>query len=60
LIPPLVLIFISPFSLKDFKQFIDAMEAVKDKRVEVAVASHVHIDVANKELSSFYHVKKSL
>jgi len=46
--------------LKDFKQFIDAMEAVKDKRVEVAVASHVHIDVANKELSSFYHVKKSL
>jgi len=38
--------------LRDLKQFIDAMEAVKDTRVVVAVASHVHVDVANKELSS--------
>ncbi|GAU29533.1 hypothetical protein TSUD_115550 [Trifolium subterraneum] len=47
-------------SLKDFKQFIDAMEAVKDKGVVVAVASPDDVDAANKELSNFFQIQKAL
>lgn len=47
-------------SLKDFKQFIDAMEAVKDKGVVVAVASPDDVDAANKELSNFFQINKAL
>ncbi|MCI00814.1 presequence protease 1 chloroplastic/mitochondrial-like [Trifolium medium] len=47
-------------SLKDFKQFIDAVEAVKDKGVVVAVASPDDVDAANKELSNFFQIKKAL
>ncbi|XP_061354534.1 presequence protease 2, chloroplastic/mitochondrial-like [Gastrolobium bilobum] len=47
-------------SLKDFKEFMDAMEAVKDKGVVVAVASPEDVDAANKERSNFFQVKKAL
>jgi len=46
--------------LKDFKQFIDAMEAVKDKGVVVAVASPDDVDAANKEISNFFQIRKAL
>ncbi|KAJ7977997.1 Presequence protease 1, chloroplastic/mitochondrial [Quillaja saponaria] len=36
-------------SLKDFKEFVDAMEAVKDKGVVIAVASPKDVDAASKE-----------
>ncbi|MED6131438.1 Presequence protease 2, chloroplastic/mitochondrial [Stylosanthes scabra] len=41
-------------SLKDFKEFADAMEAVKDKGVTVAVASPEDVDAANKERLNFF------
>ena len=47
-------------SLKDFKEFVDAMEAVKDRGVTVAVASPEHVDAANKERFNFFQVKKAL
>ncbi|QHO34395.1 hypothetical protein HN51_027949 [Arachis hypogaea] len=47
-------------SLKDFKEFVDAMEAVKDKGVTVAVASPEDVDAANKERFNFFQVKKAL
>ncbi|XP_031266614.1 presequence protease 1, chloroplastic/mitochondrial-like [Pistacia vera] len=47
-------------SLKDFKEFAGAIEAVKDKGVVVAVASPDDIDAANKERSNFFEVKKAL
>ncbi|MED6182596.1 Presequence protease 2, chloroplastic/mitochondrial [Stylosanthes scabra] len=43
-------------SLKDFKEFADAMEAVKDKWVMVAVASPEDVDAANKERLNFFQV----
>ncbi|KAK7405816.1 hypothetical protein VNO78_07426 [Psophocarpus tetragonolobus] len=47
-------------SLKDFKNFMDAMEAVKDKGVVVAVASPEDVDAANKDRPDFFQVKKAL
>jgi hypothetical protein len=45
--------------LKDFKEFADAIEAVKDKGV-VAVASPDDVDAAHKERSNFFQIKKAL
>ncbi|XP_044489578.1 presequence protease 1, chloroplastic/mitochondrial-like isoform X1 [Mangifera indica] len=47
-------------SVKDFKEFADAVEAIKDKGVVVAVASADDVDAANKERSNFFEVKKAL
>lgn len=47
-------------SLKDFKEFGDAIEAVKDKGVVVAVASPDDVDAAHKERSNFFQIKKAL
>ncbi|XWS39966.1 hypothetical protein CRYUN_Cryun18bG0099700 [Craigia yunnanensis] len=47
-------------SLKDFKVFADAIDAIKDKGVAVAVASPDDVETANKERSSFFQVKKAL
>ncbi|KAK4284677.1 hypothetical protein QN277_001475 [Acacia crassicarpa] len=47
-------------SLKDFKEFVGAMEAVKDKGVVVAVASPEDVDAANKENSNNFQVKRAL
>lgn len=47
-------------SLKDFKEFGDAIDAVKDKGVVVAVASADDIEAANKEHPGFFEVKKAL
>ncbi|GFY89606.1 presequence protease 1 [Actinidia rufa] len=47
-------------SLSDFKEFADAIDAIKDKGVVVAVASSDDIDAANKERSNFLEVKKVL
>lgn len=44
----------------DFKEFADAIDAVKDKGVVVAVASPDDVDAANKERSDFFQVKKAL
>lgn len=55
----LILFYISA-SLKDFKIFMDAMEAVKDKGVVVAVASPEDVDTANKDRPDFFQVKKAL
>jgi len=46
--------------LKDFKNFTDAMEAVKNKGVVVAVASPEDVDAANKDRPDFFQVKKAL
>lgn len=47
-------------SLKDFKEFADAIEAVKDKGVVVAVASPDDVHAAHKERSNFFQIKKAL
>ncbi|XP_014520661.1 presequence protease 1, chloroplastic/mitochondrial [Vigna radiata var. radiata] len=47
-------------SLKDFKDFTDAMEAVKNKGVVVAVASPEDVDAAKKDRPDFFQVKKAL
>ncbi|CAN6930627.1 unnamed protein product [Brassica oleracea] len=47
-------------SLKDFKEFAEAVDSVRDKGVAVAVASQEDIDAANKERSDFFEVKKAL
>ncbi|KFK35994.1 hypothetical protein AALP_AA4G064300 [Arabis alpina] len=47
-------------SLKDFKEFAEAIDSVRDKGVAVAVASQEDIDAANKESSNFFDVKKGL
>lgn len=49
-----------PHSLKDFKEFADAIEAVKDKGVVVAVASPDDVHAAHKERSNFFQIKKAL
>ncbi|PON69124.1 S-ribosylhomocysteinase (LuxS) [Parasponia andersonii] len=46
--------------LKDFKEFADAIESVKDKGVVVAVASPDDVDAANKERNNFFQIKKAL
>ncbi|KAJ4836375.1 Presequence protease 1, chloroplastic/mitochondrial [Turnera subulata] len=47
-------------SLKDFKEFANAIEAVKDKWVSVAVASPEDVEAANRERSNYFQVKKIL
>ncbi|KAL5855616.1 hypothetical protein ACOSQ4_005418 [Xanthoceras sorbifolium] len=47
-------------SVKDFRTFADAIDAVKDKGVAVAVASPDDIYAANKERTNFFQVKKAL
>ncbi|XP_062091512.1 presequence protease 2, chloroplastic/mitochondrial-like [Humulus lupulus] len=47
-------------SVKDFKEFADAIESVKDKGIVVAVASSDDVDAANKERSNFFQIKKAL
>ncbi|KAF5190208.1 Presequence protease 2 protein [Thalictrum thalictroides] len=47
-------------SLNDFKEFADAIEAIKDKGVVVAVASPDDAAAANEERSGFFEVKKAL
>ena len=47
-------------SLKDFKEFANAIDAIKDQGVVVAVASPDDVDAANKERSNFFEVKKAL
>ncbi|KAJ7967441.1 Presequence protease 1 chloroplastic/mitochondrial [Quillaja saponaria] len=47
-------------SVKDFKEFADAVEAVKNKGIVVAVASPDDVDAANKERADFLQVKKAL
>lgn len=52
--------FGSIHSLKDFKDFAEAIDAVRDKGVAVAVASAEDIDTANNARSNFFEVKKAL
>ncbi|KAK8617664.1 hypothetical protein V6N13_080572 [Hibiscus sabdariffa] len=47
-------------SLKDFKEFADAIDAVKDNGVAVAVASPDDVETANTERSNFFEVKRAL
>ncbi|XP_057997548.1 presequence protease 1, chloroplastic/mitochondrial-like [Hevea brasiliensis] len=47
-------------SLKDFKEFADAIDAVKNKGVVVAVVSPEDVEAANKECSNYFQVKKAL
>ncbi|KAA8536181.1 hypothetical protein F0562_028659 [Nyssa sinensis] len=47
-------------SLKDFKEFAEVIDAVKDKGVVVAVASPDDVVAANKECSDFLETKKAL
>ncbi|XP_068637041.1 presequence protease 2, chloroplastic/mitochondrial-like isoform X2 [Aristolochia californica] len=47
-------------SLKDFKEFADAIEAVKDKGVAVAVASGEDVAAANEQYPDFFQIKKVL
>lgn len=53
-------VFFYSLRLEDFKEFIGAMEAVKDKGVVVAVASPDDVEAANKELSNFFQINKAL
>ncbi|CAI0556980.1 unnamed protein product [Linum tenue] len=45
-------------SLKNFREFADAIDAVKHKGVSVAVASAGHIDAAHKDRPNYFQVKK--
>ncbi|CAK7329858.1 unnamed protein product [Dovyalis caffra] len=47
-------------SLKDFKEFGEVIQAVKDKGVSVAVASPEDVDAANKDRSNYFNVKRAL
>ncbi|KAG8072488.1 hypothetical protein GUJ93_ZPchr0006g43322 [Zizania palustris] len=47
-------------SLKDFKEFADVVETVKDNGVVVAVASPEDVEAANKENPLFSDIKKCL
>ncbi|KAF8410035.1 hypothetical protein HHK36_002555 [Tetracentron sinense] len=47
-------------SANDFKEFANAIEAVKDKGVVVAVASPDDVAAANEERPNFLQVKKAL
>ncbi|KAL0917124.1 hypothetical protein M5K25_012171 [Dendrobium thyrsiflorum] len=46
--------------LKDFKEFADVIETVRDKGVVVVVASPEDVNAANEEKSGFFDVKKVL
>ncbi|OAY65982.1 Presequence protease 1, chloroplastic/mitochondrial, partial [Ananas comosus] len=45
-------------TVKDFKEFVDALEAVKDKWVVVAVASPSDVASANEQRPGFFDVNK--
>lgn len=47
-------------SVKDFKEFAEAIDAVKNKGVVVAVASPDDVEAAHKEQNNFFEVKKAL
>lgn len=47
-------------SLKDFKNFADALEAVRNKGVVVSVASPEDVETAHSERPGFFQVKKAL
>lgn len=47
-------------SVKDFKEFADAVETINDSGVVVAVASPDDVEAANKEKAIFSDVKKCL
>ncbi|PKA56112.1 Presequence protease 1, chloroplastic/mitochondrial [Apostasia shenzhenica] len=47
-------------SLKDFHEFAEFVDAVKDNGVVVAVASHDDVAAANEQKSGFFDVKKVL
>uniref|UniRef100_A0A0E0K5I3 Peptidase M16C associated domain-containing protein n=1 Tax=Oryza punctata TaxID=4537 RepID=A0A0E0K5I3_ORYPU len=47
-------------SLKDFKEFADAVETINDNGVVVAVASPEDVEAANKENPLFSDIKKCL
>ncbi|VAI49572.1 unnamed protein product [Triticum turgidum subsp. durum] len=47
-------------SVKDFKEFADAVEMINDNGVVVAVASPDDVEAANKEKSLFSDIKKCL
>lgn len=55
-----IYVHISSNSLKDFKNFADALEAVRNKGVVVSVASPEDVKVARDERPSFFQVKKAL
>ncbi|XP_071691754.1 presequence protease 2, chloroplastic/mitochondrial-like [Rutidosis leptorrhynchoides] len=46
--------------LSDFHDFANAIDAIKDKGVVVAVTSPDYVDAANKERPNFFQVKKAL
>lgn len=46
--------------MNDFKEFADAIDAVKNKGVVVAVASPEDVEAANKERSNFLEVRNFL
>ena len=54
------MLFFSCDSPKDFKEFADAVETIKDNGVVVAVASPDDVEAANKESLVFPEVKKCL
>ncbi|XP_030466638.2 presequence protease 1, chloroplastic/mitochondrial-like [Syzygium oleosum] len=47
-------------SLKDFRDFADVIESVKDKGVVASVASPDDVEAANKERPNFFQVKNVL
>ncbi|XP_026401636.1 presequence protease 2, chloroplastic/mitochondrial-like [Papaver somniferum] len=47
-------------SVSDFKEFSNALEAVKDKGVVVAVASAADVSAANEERPNFFEVNNAL
>ncbi|KAJ0981481.1 hypothetical protein J5N97_009736 [Dioscorea zingiberensis] len=47
-------------TLKDFKEFADAIKVVKEKGVVVAVASPDDVAAANEQRDGFFNVKKAL
>ncbi|KAK4747804.1 hypothetical protein SAY87_014390 [Trapa incisa] len=47
-------------SVKDFKEFADAIEAVRNKGVSVTVASPDDVEAAHRERSGHFQVKKVL
>ncbi|KAG7011662.1 Presequence protease 1, chloroplastic/mitochondrial, partial [Cucurbita argyrosperma subsp. argyrosperma] len=47
-------------SLKDFKNFADALESVRNKGVVVSVASPEDVEAAHSERPGFFQVKKAL
>lgn len=47
-------------SLKDFRDFADVIESVKDKGVVASVASPDDVEAANKERPNFFRVKNVL